>query len=381
MAKYLGIDYQNEFGLLEIAKAAVNAPLPPEWENYEDENGEIYYYNKVSKQHVENHPLDGFFIEVVRQRRAELLGGHELPAEPGIPDFWTITDEHTPFPWMEFVDRHTGGLYYYNFVQDAICHYHPCHLIRHLLRSQAAVRIQALWRGFYVRWSHEQLVMKLAATDIQRMWRGHKARERVTTLRNADKVTVATTIQKLWRGHRVRMDRFMKVQNINATKIQATWRAYIERRRVWRDAQQPVLPKIMRSPLYQTLVTPMLSIAPAMACVQQLSSDFLQMRIPRDGPLESVDKNGDPISFWWMRIPEKDKMTGTGRRRPTRAGSAGSQRLHHAKDDELVPSGAPDGVDPPGKKKKKKKGNRGDGKSPKKVRPTRRDKSPGKKRK
>ena len=26
---------------MEIAKAAVNAPLPPEWEEYEDHSGEV----------------------------------------------------------------------------------------------------------------------------------------------------------------------------------------------------------------------------------------------------------------------------------------------------------------------------------------------------
>ena len=70
MARYFGVDTKTELDLLEIAKAAVNAPLPPEWEEYEDDSGEVLFYNIISKKTSEHHPLDAYFLELVRQRRA-----------------------------------------------------------------------------------------------------------------------------------------------------------------------------------------------------------------------------------------------------------------------------------------------------------------------
>lgn len=55
---------------MEIAKAAVNAPLPPEWEEFEDDSGEVLFYNAITKKTSEHHPLDAYFLELVRQRRA-----------------------------------------------------------------------------------------------------------------------------------------------------------------------------------------------------------------------------------------------------------------------------------------------------------------------
>ena len=304
MAKYLGVDYREEFGLLEIAKAAVNAPLPEEWENYEDEDAEMYYFNKVTKKAAENHPLDGFFIEVIRQRRAELAEGHEVPVEPGVSEFWTVTDETTPYPWMEFVDRNTGGLYYYNFKQDAICHYHPCHLIRHQIRTAAAIRIESLWRGFFIRFTHQQLVMALAATDIQRMWKGYSARKKYQEQKNREAVEAATKLQAMWRGHTIRTGNTRKKEGISATKIQAKWRSAVERQKVKRMAEKPSLPPIARSELHRTPMLPTLGIANALARVQTLSAIAADGKIPREDPLESVDADGEPVLFSWMREPK-----------------------------------------------------------------------------
>lgn len=47
----------------------MNAPLPPEWEEYEDDSGEVLFYNAITKKTSEHHPLDAYFLELVRQRR------------------------------------------------------------------------------------------------------------------------------------------------------------------------------------------------------------------------------------------------------------------------------------------------------------------------
>mmetsp|Transcript_22499 Transcript_22499/g.62412 ORF Transcript_22499/g.62412 Transcript_22499/m.62412 type:complete len:545 (-) Transcript_22499:123-1757(-) len=333
MAKYMGIDYQNEFGLLEIAKAAVNAPLLPEWENFEDENGEIYYFNKITKVQCENHPLDGFFIEVIRQRREELKQGHQVPLEPEVTDFWSINEESTPYPWMEFVDRHTGALYYYNFHQDAICHYHPAPLIRHQLRSKAAVKIQALYRGFFIRHTNQQLVMMLAAKDIQRIWRGHKVRKGINFERNKKQMKSASAIQALWRGRKVRVDRFMELQQVNAVRIQAKWRALVDKKKVERAAAKSRLPEIACSPMHAKVMPPHLGVRDALARVSALSEEFLQFSIPAERPLDSVNANGEPILFPWLRIPPNNRKAtgGSGKRRPSRgSASAGSRRSAEA---------------------------------------------------
>jgi hypothetical protein len=66
---------------MPIAKAAVNAPIPPEWEEFEDDDGEVYFINKITKKTNEHHPLDGYFFELVNQKRVELLG-MEIPVYP-----------------------------------------------------------------------------------------------------------------------------------------------------------------------------------------------------------------------------------------------------------------------------------------------------------
>jgi hypothetical protein len=63
---------QEEVILMPIAKAAVNAPLPPEWDEFEDDDGEVYFVSKITKKTSEHHPLDGYFFELINQKRFEL---------------------------------------------------------------------------------------------------------------------------------------------------------------------------------------------------------------------------------------------------------------------------------------------------------------------
>ena len=54
MAKYYGVNLYEEWGIVPFVKLTVNAPLPPEWEEYEEDDGSNCYVhlktgNKSSK--------------------------------------------------------------------------------------------------------------------------------------------------------------------------------------------------------------------------------------------------------------------------------------------------------------------------------------------
>lgn len=97
MCQYLGIDPVDEPDLIDIAKAAVIAPLPPGgldyrhlslaytsrglshlvclsagWEEFEDNDGTVRYLNKHLELSQPRHPLDGYFFELMLQARDEM---------------------------------------------------------------------------------------------------------------------------------------------------------------------------------------------------------------------------------------------------------------------------------------------------------------------
>jgi len=62
-------------------KAAINAPLPPGWEEYLDEQGDAAFRNAKLKKDQTEHPLDPYFSELVIRQRT----GVALPRVPGAP--------------------------------------------------------------------------------------------------------------------------------------------------------------------------------------------------------------------------------------------------------------------------------------------------------
>jgi hypothetical protein len=62
---------------------AINAPLPPGWEDISNEaTGEAAFRNLESDEVVDAHPLDDYFFELVKRRRAaaEAVNGVRGPA-------------------------------------------------------------------------------------------------------------------------------------------------------------------------------------------------------------------------------------------------------------------------------------------------------------
>lgn len=240
MAKYFGVLAKDEVELMDVAKAAVNAPLPPEWEEYEDDDGEVYYYNKLTTKTSEHHPLDGYFLELVRQRRAELRQRKREDRDHKLSDYELFDHSFVPLPWMEFTDPKTGRLFYYDFTVNETCYQHPSDLIRAKLRLLAVVRMQSYCRGNIVRRANKRLVEYLAATMIQRHYRGYKTRKGMAKAMPNPMDEAATRIQAAFRGKASRTQAQRSKEETAALLIQAYWRGALERKRI-RERYDPNL--------------------------------------------------------------------------------------------------------------------------------------------
>eukprot|EP00227_Mantoniella_beaufortii_P003457 CAMPEP_0197608380 /NCGR_PEP_ID=MMETSP1326-20131121/48950_1 /TAXON_ID=1155430 /ORGANISM="Genus nov. species nov., Strain RCC2288" /LENGTH=442 /DNA_ID=CAMNT_0043176573 /DNA_START=275 /DNA_END=1600 /DNA_ORIENTATION=+ len=240
MARYFGIDTKTELDLLEIAKAAVNAPLPPEWEEYEDDSGEVLFCNIISKKTSEHHPLDAYFLELVRQRRSATAaataanGGKPMESGRetfGVTDFWQLNEQYIPYPWMEFVHPKNGQLYFYNFKDNVAAYCHPVHLIREQLKVAAAVGVQKVFRGWKARKDSVSAEFHAAASKIQRVFRGKKGRDGVQGMVHEKLVKAAKRIQRGWRSKVARGEEDLREQIVAAKVIQNRFKIRAARRR------------------------------------------------------------------------------------------------------------------------------------------------------
>jgi centromeric protein E len=81
MAEYLGLEDGDTAAVKRVARLAVSAPLPPGWTETLDEGGEPTFKNDATGSVQEEHPLDGYFIELVRRGRQG--GGDAAKGWPG----------------------------------------------------------------------------------------------------------------------------------------------------------------------------------------------------------------------------------------------------------------------------------------------------------
>jgi hypothetical protein len=70
VARMIGIDVVNEPNFLWIAEEAASAPIPPDWQEYENENGETMYYNKRTKKLQKIHPIIGKYMQYYHKAKA-----------------------------------------------------------------------------------------------------------------------------------------------------------------------------------------------------------------------------------------------------------------------------------------------------------------------
>lgn len=215
MATYLGIDTINEFNLLHIAHAAVLAPLPSNWLEFEDEDGNPYYYDRNTLRVTYRHPADEKYFKQVADERARMSSSGMSSLERRLllmKDSKRKKVEEQgdeALYWMAFVDVH-GTDYWYNFKTDRMTYYKPDVLSE---MDEAAIMIQAVWRG--KQWRQVASAMRgnkqwafenAAATDIQRRFRGFKMRRLLERDREIAKLTsAAVRLQSTFRGYRCRV--------------------------------------------------------------------------------------------------------------------------------------------------------------------------------
>lgn len=72
MALYLGIDPATEPHLVWLAQEAVAEPLPPEWNEYTDPEGNPYYHHTLTDTTTYTHPLDAKHRARIERERQNL---------------------------------------------------------------------------------------------------------------------------------------------------------------------------------------------------------------------------------------------------------------------------------------------------------------------
>jgi hypothetical protein len=68
-AKYLGMDLIVDKEFLWIAHQSLLAPLPPDWEQFESPDGEIYYFHQPSNESSWIHPHDDHYREMFKKEK------------------------------------------------------------------------------------------------------------------------------------------------------------------------------------------------------------------------------------------------------------------------------------------------------------------------
>ena len=281
MARYLGIDPREEWMLMRVPQAAVNAPLPPHWEEYEDEGGEVYFYNTKTKKSLEHHPLDAYFLELVRQERQRLKedAGLRRPVKYTAADLDSLEPGAVPEPWMEFSDGRTGRLFFHSFVLNETSYCHPKELIRARMVVEPAVTIQAFFRGWKVRRENKALIRKLAATGIQKIWRGRRERAQAVKKKYSKQEADIMAIQSTWRGHQTRTALHKDQLERAAIRVQARWRGIVDRSKLEKRLRQKgrALPDdLLEVPAWSDLAAPAESRPEAYSAFMA----FAQMREP-----------------------------------------------------------------------------------------------------
>ncbi|CAG9466071.1 unnamed protein product [Pedinophyceae sp. YPF-701] len=286
MAQYLGIDPVKEPDLVDIAKAAVNAPLPPQWQQFEDNNSNVKYYNSITGVEVSHHPLDGYFLELIRQRRAERAAApaKSTAVEPTIANYHKLVPEgRPPLPWVEFLDGQSRRVFYFSFQDDTITFVHPTLVVKRTIREAAAVRLQAWWRGHMVR-QRPDLKSRLPwledaerARRLEQARKAQAARSQVAAVRQKRTEEAALSIQCAFRGFRDRkMVAEMRHERALAI-IQRWWRGALARRQAAKMQQQTRGAIIPRLPPPKPLPSlPGLSGASATSLLETIQTTVLR---------------------------------------------------------------------------------------------------------
>ena len=223
-ARYLGMDPIEDCAFLWIAEQALVAPLPDDWSEHMDAEGNVYYYNVVTDESSWEHPMDQYYRNLFLKVQRE----HEEKKAK--------EEEERKREELERQEREKAA----RLMEEE----------RLLARERAALLIQRNYRGRLGRKKYLQQLEEMdsrqrhkAATKVQAAFRGHRVRKYVRQYR--DEVTAAvreeavTTIQARFRGNagRRKAKRHQEIRHARkrgnaATKIQSHYRGLVARRRV-----------------------------------------------------------------------------------------------------------------------------------------------------
>lgn len=70
-AAYLGMDPQQDAGLLYIAELALTAPCPDGWTVHLDNDGNEFFYNPTTQASTYEHPMDQHYRDMYQQKKQE----------------------------------------------------------------------------------------------------------------------------------------------------------------------------------------------------------------------------------------------------------------------------------------------------------------------
>lgn len=68
-ARLIGLEPDDDPGMMWIAREGIKAPLPQHWKPCQDINGDIYYFNFESGESIWDHPCDEFYKAMVLEER------------------------------------------------------------------------------------------------------------------------------------------------------------------------------------------------------------------------------------------------------------------------------------------------------------------------
>ena len=62
---HLGVNTRKYQSLVPLVIDAINAPLPPDWEEIVDEDNNVFFYNKTLKTSHWEHPMDDYYRKII----------------------------------------------------------------------------------------------------------------------------------------------------------------------------------------------------------------------------------------------------------------------------------------------------------------------------
>ena len=84
-AKWLGLDLEKDQHLFWIARQALTAPLPEPWmQSTSTSTGEIFFYNKETKESSWVHPFDSYYKHLVTEMK-------NIESKKVVPDVGKLT--------------------------------------------------------------------------------------------------------------------------------------------------------------------------------------------------------------------------------------------------------------------------------------------------